>query len=369
MSRKLIAAAVLMATVACADPDAVTSPDVVRSPAGNANVATCTAEQGQQFIDASEYKKAIQEFTCVIGLDPTAVEGYRGRIEAQLMLGLFSDALRDYTRVTAFVLPAHPGADQAIIAGYQARLDAVPDAVPALTGQSFAYWYFFNYPAAMHVLDHLVELQPNDVYGNLFRGSSRILQGAKRAAGAADFERAITLAPTSPDVRFIVADGYTYGGLPDAQRAFDEATFALDGGLDTPRIRAILAASYLAFGNMAAAAAQIAIHLDLVTTELVATSPLAPGNSMSLALVPGRTYDIPVAAAAGETVSIATSSRDFDDTILVLLAPDGTPVVGSDDFKGYFAGLAWVAPAGGTYRLRVTSFEGVSTGVLQVARK
>ena len=132
MSRKLIAAAVLMATVACADPDAVTSPDVVRSPAGNPSVATCTAEQGQQFIDASEYKKAIQEFTCVIGLDPTAVEGYRGRIEAQLMLGLFSDALRDYTRVTAFVLPVHPEAQQAIIAGYQTYLTRIQARTAAL---------------------------------------------------------------------------------------------------------------------------------------------------------------------------------------------------------------------------------------------
>lgn len=56
-------------------------------------------------------------------------------------------------------------------------------------------------------------------------------------------------------------------------------------------------------------------------------------------------------------------------TILVLLAPDGTPVVGSDDYKGYFAGFEWVAPAAGTYHLRVTSFEGVSTGGLLVARK
>jgi tetratricopeptide (TPR) repeat protein len=345
----------LLAAVACADPDAVTSPDVVPSSPVTANVAGCTSEQGQQFIDASDYKKAIQEFSCVIGFDPTAVEGYRGRIEAQLMLGRFSDAVWDYTRVTAFVLPVHPEAEQAILAGYQARLGANPDALPALTGQSFAYWYFFAYPAAMHVLDHLLELQPNDVYGNLFRGSTRVLQGAKRAAGAADLERAIALAPSSPDVRFIVADGYTYGGLPDAQRAFDEATFALNGGLDTPRIRAILAASYLAFGNLAAAAAQIAVHLELVTTELVTTAPLAAGQTTSLGLVPGRVYDIPIAAAAGETVSIATSSKDFDDTILVLLGPDGTPVAGSDDFKGYFAGLGWVAPAAGTYRMSVTS--------------
>jgi hypothetical protein len=369
MSRKLIAAAVMMTTVSCADPGAIMSPKALGVPGGAANVMPCTAEQGQQLIDAGQYKQAIQKFTCVIGLDPTAVEGYRGRIEAQLMLGRFSDALRDFTRITAFVLPVHPDAEQVIVAGYYARLDVAPGAIPALTGLSFAYWYDFAYPAAMHVLDELLEVQPNDVYGNLFRGSSRVLQGAQRAEGAADLEHAIALDPSSPDVRFIVADAFTYGSMPDAQRAFDEATLALDGGLNTPRVRAILAASYLAFGDMAAASAQIKIHLDLVTTELVSTSPLAAGSSMTLGLVPGRTYDIPLAVAAGETVSIATSSKDFWDTILVLLAPDGTPVLGSDDYKGYFAGFEWIAPADGTYRLRVTSFEAVNTGELLVARK
>ena len=63
-----------------------------------------------------------------------------------------------------------------------------------------------------------------------------------------------------------------------------------------------------------------------------------------------------------------TGSRDFYDTILVLLAPDGTPVVGSDDAKFYFAGFEWVAGETGTYRLLVTSFESVNTGELVVTR-
>jgi hypothetical protein len=369
MSRKLIAFAMVMAVAACTDPDAVMAPDAGRAPTGLANVTPCTVEQAQQLIDAGQYNAAIQKFTCVINLDPTGIDGYRGRIEAQLMLGRFSDALRDYTRVTAFVEPVHPDVAQLIVAGYQARLGVAVDAIPVLTGLSFAHWYFFNYPAAMHVIDDLLLLQPNNVYGNLFRGSSRVLQGAKRIAGAADLEKAISLDPSSPHVRYVVADAYTYGYLPDAQRAFDEATLALNGGLNTPRVRAILASSYLAFGDPVSAAIQIKIHLDLVTTQIVATAPIAAGQSMSLDLVPGRTFEIPIAVVAGETVSIATSSKDFWDTILVLLAPDGAPVLGSDDYKGYLAGFDWVAPGSGTYRLRVTSFEAVNTGELLVARK
>ena len=368
MTRKFMVVLALSATTSgCARNDgSLVEPSAARRAVGS--VTTCTADQGQAYLDAGQYKQGIREFSCVIDANPTGVEGYRGRIEAELLMGRFSDAVRDYARVTAFVIPVHPDAEQTILAGYDARLAAAPGNIAALTGKSFAYWWFFDYPAAIHTADDLLAIQPENLYANLFRGSSRLLQGSSRAAGAVDLERAISLAPQSPDVRYIVADAYTYGYLPDAQRAFDEATFALNAGLDTPRVRAILASSYIAFGDTTQAAAQIKIHIDLVTTELLTTAPLAAGNSASLPLVPGRTYEIPIAATAGATVSVATSSKDFWDTILVLLAPDGTPVLGSDDYKSYFAGFKWVAPATATYRLRVTSFEGVSTGTLVVTR-
>jgi len=328
---------------------------------------TCTPDQGQLFIHEGRYEDAIREFTCIIDSQPTEVEGYRGRIEAEVLLGRYSDAVRDYQRVTAFVMPVHPDAKDTILASYTARLAESPDDINALTGVSFARWWFFDYASAIQLLNHVLDLKPDDVYGNLFRGSSRFLLGATRAKGAADLERAIELAPLNAHVRFIVADAYTYG-QPDAQRAFTEASLALAWGLDTPRIHAILAAAYVAFGNVQAAAAEILRHIELVTTEYVPASPLAAGGSLALDLAPGRTYEIPVAVGAGETLSIRTSSRDFSDTIMVLLAPDGTAVVGSDDFKFYFAGLDWVAESAATYRLQVTSFESVNTGLLMVTR-
>lgn len=327
----------------------------------------CTAEYGQFLIDQDRYEHAIREFTCVINTQPTGVDGYRGRIEAELLLGRYSDAVRDYAQVTALVVPVHPDARDIIVASYADRLAIAPDDIPALTGASFARWWFFEYASAIHLLNQLLDIQPDDVYGNLFRGSSRLLLGATKAKGAADLEQAIALAPQSADVRFIVADAYTYG-LPDPERAFAEATLALDWGLDTPRIHAILASAYLAFNDQLAAATHIQRHIELVTADLVTTSPIDAGSSLALDLVPGRTYEIPVPAIAGETMSILTSSRDFYDSILVLLAPDGSPILGSDDYKFYFAGFEWVVEVTGTYRLQVTSFESVNTGELVVTR-
>jgi len=300
-------------------------------------------------------------------MQPTEVEGYRGRIEAELLLGRYSDAVRDYTRVTARVLPVHRDAESIILDGYADRLAAAPQSVPALTGAGFARWWFFDYTLSIHLLDRLLDVRPNDVYGTLFRGSSRVLQGVTTKRGVQDLDRAIALAPKSPDVRYVVADAYTYG-LPDPQRAFAEATLALDWGLDTPRVHAILASAYNAFGDLRSAASHIDEHIDLVTTEFVPAPPIAVGESLAVDLVPGRTVEIPVAAIAGQTISIATSSRDYWDSIAVLLAPDGAPVVGSDDANAYFAAFDWAAEETGTYVLRVTFFESVNTGKLVVKR-
>jgi len=333
-----------------------------------AMAAACSSAQGQAYITDGRYKLAIREFTCLVEAQPTEIEGYRGRIEAELLLGRFVDAVSDYARLNAYVLPVHPDAEQLIVDGYEARLNAAPDDIAALTGESGVRWWFFHYATALRLLDDLLEHRPNDLYGNLFRGSSRLLHGSNRAGGVADLERALAMAPDNASVHFLVADAYTYGAEPDPLRAFNEATTALNAGLDTPRIHAILATSYVAFGNTAAAAVEYAKHIELVTTQLVVTTPLGERSSMSAGLTPGRTYEIPLPATAGATISIATSSKDFYDTILVLLAPDGTPILGSDDYKSYFAGFSWVAPATGTYRVRVTSFESVNTGTLVVTR-
>jgi len=327
----------------------------------------CTAEQGQLLIDTGQYEQAINEFTCVIDAQPDEVEGYRGRIEAKLLLGQYSDAMRDFTLITVLILPEHPDVVSTILAGYSARLAVDPNNIAALIGKSFMQWIDYDYPSTILTLNQLLQVQPDSVYGNLFLGSSRLLKGVAKAKGVANIERAIELAPNSPDVRFIVADAYTYG-LPNPQRAFAEATLALNGGLNTPRVHAILASSYLAFGDMSSAAEHIKIHIDQVTTEFVTTNPMDPGTADTLELAPGRTYAIPVPTIAGETISITTSSSDYWDTILVLLGPDGMPVAGADDDWFYFAELDWVAEQTGTYLLQVTFFESVNSGEVVVTR-
>jgi hypothetical protein len=80
---------------------AVVSVKAAETIQGDHAAAQCTSEQGQLFINEGRYEHAIREFTCVIKAQPTGVEGYRGRIEAALLLGRYSDAYSDYARVTS----------------------------------------------------------------------------------------------------------------------------------------------------------------------------------------------------------------------------------------------------------------------------
>ena len=128
----------------------------------------CSLEQGQIYIDEGRYRDAIREFRCVIEGQPTEVEGYRGRIEAELLLGRYSGYFPRLRRITAFVLPAHlatrPGLQPCLMI------------ISALTGASFVRCCFFDYPAAIHLLNDPPAVSPNNGCGNPFRGSSRLLK-------------------------------------------------------------------------------------------------------------------------------------------------------------------------------------------------
>ena len=290
--------------------------------------------------------------------------------EADLLRGRFANAFATYQQgIVAFVVPVMHDAAATIDASYADRLARDGNSLAALTGASFARWVFSDYSGAAELLDVLLTIEPDDVYGTLFRGSCRALQGSDVAAGLRDLDRAVELEPESPDVRFVVADAYTYGAGHDPKRAFSEATLALEGGLDTPRVHAILAAAQLSFGNHAAAGRHFARHLALVRTELRTTWPLERGGSLALDLVPGRVHDVPLPSMAGATIAVDTTSDDITDSIAVLFDPDGVPVTGGDDEVGSFAAVAWEAAMTGVYRLRVASFEAVETGSLRVSRE
>src|SRR5574337_575053 len=92
MLRKVFAVIVVLTLLFALGDGAVGSAKAASAEQSACQAKGCTAEQGQLFIAEGRYKDAIREFTCVIEAQPTEVEGYRGRIEAELLLGQYSNA-------------------------------------------------------------------------------------------------------------------------------------------------------------------------------------------------------------------------------------------------------------------------------------
>ncbi len=272
-----------------------------------ANGPQSSHDPGQRLIDRGQLNKAYRYYSALIKEHPASIDGYRGRIETLVLMRQYAHALADYSRIVANVIPTQPDAISKMLSDYQDRLAQKPQDVPALSGGSFVHWCSFDFDTASEWVDRLLIVRPQSPYGLLYRGSLRTLSGSDIQAGIQDLEAAIGLDGWNPHVRFVVADAFTYGA-PNATRAFWEANLAIVLGLDTPRLRAILAASYFSFGFPELAARELLKHINVVTESTMTTSPLAEGDTFTLDLVAGLTYEIPVHATAGSSLSLVTDS-------------------------------------------------------------
>lgn len=331
--------------------------------------ANVLLDQGQQLIDKGKFEQAIPLFTQYIDQHPTEVDGYRGRIEAQLFLRRYSDCVRDYARITAKVMPVHPDAPEQIYSHYAARLQAKPNDVKAQLGLAFAHWWYFEYDVAIPMFDHVLVQDSNNRVAVAMRASSRLLSQLDPNGGLSDLRRALAMDATNPHLRFLAADAYTYGER-DYAKAFYQASRAMLGGLDTPRLHAILAVCYANFGFDELAAEETLEHISMVTSENVRGGSLHAHQTKSWDMTPGQTIVMSIHLDAGEVLDIATDGPTGTvwDTILVLLDPNGNPVASADDVIDYYAALDYTAPHAGDNKLLVTSFESVQSGTMTVSR-
>ena len=249
--------------------------------------ATCSAEQGQALIDAGQYEKAIRAFTCVIDAQPTGRRGLsrpdRGRAAPRPLLGrrarLPSASRPSWSRC---IRTPWPRSSRATRLGWRPRrrTSARSRARASPSGGSSST------RRRSSLLDQLLRSAGRPVRERCSAARAASSRGATRAGdrGPRTGDRARPPEPRRPlhrrrrvHVRTSRPGARVRGGV-----------LALDWGLDTPRVHAILAVSYDAFGDQAAAASAIQRSIALVTTDLVTASPLASGASSTLDLVPGR---------------------------------------------------------------------------------
>jgi tetratricopeptide (TPR) repeat protein len=331
----------------------------------------------EDLLTEGAYEDALIGFSCALEQNPLNLDAHRGLIEVLLLTGAYSDAMLAYAAIKVQVIPSISDAMQQILDYYETSLESQPDNIHLLTGYSFAEWYNFNPETAMLHLEHILELEPNNLYGLVVRGNNHFFMN-EQEAGEADFASALELVPESADVYFMMADGYLYG-LGNLELALEAVSRAAELGLDTPRTDAIFATCYFYLGEIDRSLPYYASHIQRTTLETIEGESLNSGQEMTIYIMPGQSYLIPVEASTDETLIITVSSAILDtgemgvynevDSIMLLLDPDGEIVTGNDDNEGLNAGFEYSVSEAGTYTLLLGTFEGAGLGEIVLSRQ
>ena len=252
--------------------------------------------------------------------------GLPRRIEAQLLLGQYSNSFRTYARVTAVVTPVHPDAQSIILAGYAARLETAPNDIASAHGRELCSLGVLRLPGSHHCLDHLLDVEPTIHYG---LPVSRLEPAAQRPRGERRRCRSRLRSRSRPKVPTCDTSWPT----PTPTACSIRSVLS-----PKPRSRSKPGSTRPAFTRFSAAPIprfETWRPQRPTSTDTSGSSPRSccrqphfPRASVDLDLPPGQTYDLPLVVSAGEKVSIVTSSHDYWDTILILLGLDGSPAYG-----------------------------------------
>jgi tetratricopeptide (TPR) repeat protein len=178
------------------------------------------------------------------------------------------------------------------------------------------------------------------------RAKTYYMMGSYRQA-LHDYDEAIELRPSAAHHTW---RGSAYAMVGDNIRAIPDFDTAVM--LDTLYLNAYVfrAMSYVAAGNASQAVANMQMWESLAQSRIADQSLPASGETGSLDFTGQRIYRIIFEAQSGQVVSVETLATEDSptDTFLVLLGPDGLPIVADDDSGiGLNAGLS-------NYRLSVS---------------
>ncbi len=325
--------------------------------------------KGQQSLQTADYETALAAFTCAIEADSTQYQPFLGRIQANLLAGYYVNALEDYLFVRARIYhPPNHSLFRDMIAPYNEDLKAAPDDKEQLTMRSFMYWCDLDNFKALKDLNHLLEVDPQNVYGNLLQGAIYVAIGSLDKASE-DFSRALEQDSENPQLLFLIAYVYgSYGQDNHDKKAFEQTTDylnqAVELGFDDPLRYRLQAFIDTGIGTPEQAAADYLKHMNAVSPEIIELGGLTVDEASSFSIAPHQTYQFTLEAQAGHQLFISARGIPHTlDTFIVLLDPHGNPVTSNDDVDTPDSLIdGYQVSESGTYTLLVSTILGYGDG-------
>lgn len=255
-------------------------------------------------------------------------------------------------------------------AAFAQALELSPDNAQIYGLMAAAEFTIFNIPAIKENATIAIELDPTIPQLYRLRGFTSMVMGDP-AAAIEDGNAAIEL---DPDYfayyilrgNALLATGDPEGALADFNKVIE---LIPDAGFGY----ALRAQLYAATGDMPAAAADMATTIEFRTLEEVDGDMLVMGEATMVTMTFGRVIYLPFDAEEGTMLTLSATSVNPGevDPIILLLAPDDTPITFNDDADPMGESLdsaiaEFPIAESGTYTLVVSHANAGSEGDLEV---
>lgn len=389
--------------------------------------------QGQTSYASGNHSAAIDAFTCAIQLDSTNYQAYVGRFQAALLAGryglavndanalkdlapdLFNATLEDYTMslnmdngdtqtlMFRALLYWTMAEDRRVLEDCQRIIELDPQNAFAYLLRGSSNQYLGDRLTPPADFTQAVNLEPTnaDIYAligstyvqtgdtmNAMMNLNRAIQIDQRNARSyyfrgvvymeeTNYTRAVEEFTRAIEIEPMYLDPYYDRGWTHARQGNYQAAISDFDQVIT--INAQFQWGYLGrgvvyelSGNPQAAVQDYLAYVRLNEMENIAGQPLIPGAPVTLDMIDGRVYTLPLSVQAGQVVDIVASSpNDRADPLIVLVGTDGTTALaGNDDeVTGDFTAAIhdFSVPANGTYTLLVTHSDGGNQGPVNVS--
>jgi len=281
-----------------------------------AGIAPELLARGRDALEAENFEQSILDFSLYILLNPTDARGYYLRGLGYYNLQDLDSAVDDLTFGLRYS-------------------EDVPELRAALLGtRSEFYTLLGDDTAAIQDLDALIAIHPSP--------EAFAQRAILRLSGSA-FEEAVT----------------------DLDEAIDLASG------NQPALYFYRAHAQDALQNQRAAASDYLEWVNGMSQQTTDEGPLESGGAVTLQMAQSLVYRIAFDAQQGDEINVLVRAVAGDiDPLLVLLAPDGTPLVGNDDARvgrdTNAVVTGYEAPEAGAYHLLVTHSISGYNGRVQV---
>jgi tetratricopeptide (TPR) repeat protein len=222
-----------------------------------------------------------------------------------------------------------------------------------------------NYAQALRFSEELPQLR-----ANILTDRSQLYQTQNNPEAAlADLNGVIELQPSS--------EAYLQRGLFQlSASAFEEAVADLDSAIELapqaqPALFLYRALAKEGLQNQSDAASDYLAWINAINQQPMDEAALESGDTVTLSMSQSVVYRIPFQAKRGEEINMMARNVGGDiDPLLVILAPDGTPLVGNDDVllgrNPTSVVTGFTAPQSGSYTVLVTHSISGYTGSVEV---